>query len=173
MPTILFEIKNVMKMKLSERKIEAPNGISCKFYQPAEIDTNNMDILVVSYSGIYPDGALGAAHGAYIAVKAMQGLHLFAPDCVILDFRELQYHSGNTLLRVFQDISTFKDSEKEPDAPYFPVLAVTSEKSRAGFLALVAPKDSPEPDWHFSTIQDAISAASQLARRWFYYPRVA
>jgi hypothetical protein len=163
----------MMTMNLCERKIEVPKGIACKFYHPMGIDTNNMDILVVSYSGIYPEGALGIAHGSYIAVMAMHGLHLFTPDCVVLDFRELQYRSGNTLLRVFQDISAFKDDEKEPDAPFFPVLVVTSEKSRNGFLTLVAPNGSPEPDWHFSSVQDAVSAGARLASQWYYYPKVA
>jgi hypothetical protein len=162
-----------MKMKLCEKKMEVPSGISCKFFSPVEIDTNNMDILVVSYFGKYPEGSMGIAHGAYIAVMAMQGVHLFAPDCVILDFAELEYLRGNTLLRVFQDISTFKDCEKEPEAPYFPVLVVTSKKSRDGFLALVAPNGSPEPNWHFSTIQDAVYAGSRLASKWLHYPKVA
>lgn len=156
-------------MMLTELTIPCPENISCKYYIPHGIDTQRMDILIVSFFGNYPDGSMGNEHGAYIAHMTVHGLLAFAPDCIILDLRELEYRWGNTLLRVFQDISGFKDQDKEQDEPYFPVLVVTSQKSRGGFLSLVTPSGAKEPDWHFAKMDDAIKRGITLAQQWLNY----
>lgn len=152
--------------ELKEQAYERPSGIDCKFYMPDQSRTDSTDILVVSFSGVYPDGSLGNKHGFYIALQTMFGVHAFDPDCIILDFRNLEYRWGNTLLKVFQDISDVKDSGKNEEEPFFPVLAVTSQKCEAAFLSLVTPSGHPKPDWCFNNIDQAIEIGVRKAKEW-------
>lgn len=151
-----------------ELKYEKPYGIECKYLKPDPKQTLNLDILVLSVDGKYPPGSAGSMYAKYISIMAINGLHTFDPDCIILDFRELDYVWGNSLLGVFQDISQFKDAEKEENEPYFPVLAVVSEKSRA-FLSLVTPTGSKKPDWCFEGLDDSIVQGAKLAKEWLDY----
>ncbi|MCP4218790.1 MAG: hypothetical protein GY765_29430 [bacterium] len=155
--------------KLKELHVEAPEGLSCKYFMTEREQTEKMDILIVSFFGSYPDGSMGSEHAGYIACMAMHGLVAFNPDCIILDFREMEYRWGNSLLKVFQDISQYKDEGKEQDEPCFPVVAVTSDKCRASFLSLVTPMNSQEPSWHFGNMTNAIKYATKAAVEWLDY----
>jgi hypothetical protein len=121
---------------------------------------------MVSFNGNYPDGSAGNKYGTYIASMAVLGLSSFDPWCVILDFRDLEYRWGNTLLVVFEYIRALMDSDKEPGEDSFPVIAVTSEKSREGFLSLVTPKGGHKPKWHFDDLGEAVDAAIIAANVW-------
>ncbi len=151
---------------LKEVVPQAPPGISCRYFLVDPEQTDRRTVLVVEFSGEYPEGSLGNKHGAYIATSALHGLHAFAASCVILDFRELSYNWGNTLLQVFEDISQFKDAGAEPGTLPFPVLAVTSEKCRSAFLSLVTAIGQPVPSWHFDNLNDAIEAGVKAANDW-------
>jgi len=154
---------------LRELEPQVPSGISCRYFAPDRDQTKRKAILITQFAGVYPDGSRGNAHGHFIATATLHGLMIFNADCVILDFRELSYRWGNTLLQVFQDISQWKDQGKEPDEPFFPVLAVTSELSRAAFLSLVTPADQEPPSWHFSDMDSAIDAGIKAANAWADY----
>lgn len=154
------------RIPLTEVSLPVPTGLTCRFLLAERSQTERTTILVVAFDGDYPDGSLGNAHGAFIASSALHGLHVFDADCVILDFRGMSYRWGNTLLKVFQDIAQFKDAENEPGEPAFPVLAVTSARSQAAFLALVTPRGRPAPDWHFDDMDAAISHGTRMASQW-------
>ena len=151
---------------LTEQTIQAPEGLSCRFLLPEIAQTSQMVILVVSVEGDYPDGSLGNPYGAYIAVSGLLGLHYFDPDCIIYDFSGMTYRWGNTLLRAFGEISEIRDAEMEEGEPPFPVLAVTSEKCRDAFLSLMAAVNNPEPAWHFTNLNEAITRGTTLAGEW-------
>jgi hypothetical protein len=151
---------------LTEAFPPEPPGITSRFFLPDPDLTDRMRILVVSFAGEYPDGSRGNAHGAFIAVSAMHGLLAFNAHCVVLDFRDLTYRWGNTLLGVFDDISQFKDAGAEPDSPPFPIVVVTSEKSRDGILSLVTPLGQPAPEWHFEDLDAAIEYGVRKAGEW-------
>ncbi|SFP72490.1 hypothetical protein SAMN05216567_108160 [Variovorax sp. OK605] len=154
------------RFTLTEVTPSVPEGLRCRFLLADRAQTQRMTVLVVAFEGDYPDGSLGNNHGAFIATRTLHGLHAFCADCVVLDFRAMTYRWGNTLLQVFQDVSQFMDSDGEPGAPPFPVLAVTSEKSRAAFLGLVTPHGRPVPPWHFDDIDAAIACGSRKAEEW-------
>jgi hypothetical protein len=151
---------------LTEVVPAVPDGLRCRFLLADRGQTGRVAVLVVAFDGDYPDGSLGNGHGAFIATSALQGLHAFEPDCVVLDFRGMGYRWGNTLLRVFQDISQFMDSGIEPGGVPFPVVAVTSERSRAAFLSLVTPGGGSAPSWHFDDIDAAIAHGASKAKEW-------
>jgi hypothetical protein len=154
---------------LNELKIETPNGIGCKYFAPYKEGIDCYGVLIVSFYGRYPDGSQGSPHAEYISRMTMQGLQAFDATCVILDFRELIYSFGNTLLLFAQDITAFKDSGKEEGQPNFPVVVVTSDKCRDGFLSLIGSADYGEPSWHFSDINDAIEYVIIKANEWLEY----
>jgi hypothetical protein len=151
---------------LREVKIDRPPGLESKFSMVHGNGENIPPILVVNFDGSYPDGSAGNRHGNYIASTTLLGLSSFDPWCVILDFRKLEYRWGNSLLAVFQNIRAFMDSEKAPDEEPFPVIAVTSEKSREGFLSLVTPRGGEKPTWHFDNLGEAVDAAIIAANVW-------
>ncbi|WP_140637511.1 hypothetical protein [Methylibium rhizosphaerae] len=146
-----------------------PRGIECQFFLVEPAQAGRRRILVVSISGEYPDGSLGNAHGAYMASMALHGIHALDADGLILDLRGLAYRWGNTLLKVFQDVSQFKDAGAEPNEPRFPVAVVTSEKCRSAFLSLVTPTDQAPPEWHFDDMDQAIECSLKKVEEWFAY----
>jgi hypothetical protein len=153
-------------IELKEETYQAPGGIAHTYLFPVEGGTVNYDILIVSFSGTYPRGSSGNAHGQYISIMTMFGLHTFDPMCIILDLRDLAYTWGNTLLKVFQDVSQFMDDPREPGAVPFPILAVTSDKCRDAFLSLITPLEGTPTKLHFEDIEAAIEAAKAEGQRW-------
>ena len=154
------------RFTLTEATPLVPEGLRCRFLLADPAQTDRMRVLVVSFEGEYPEGSLGNGHATYIATSTLTGLKAFDADCVILDFRAMTYRWGNSLLQVFHDVAQFRGEEGEPGAPPFPVLAVTSERSRAGFLSLVTPTGRPAPDWHLEDIDEAIAHGVRRAREW-------
>lgn len=154
---------------LIEVKPPAPAGIECQFFLVDQTQTGRRTILIASFSGEYPDGSRGNAHGAYLATMALYGIQAFDADCLIIDFRGLTYRWGNTLLKVFQDIAQFKDSGAEQNEPPFPVVIVTSDKCRDAILSLVTPTGQPTPEWHFDDMDLAIDYSLKKVEEWFAY----
>ena len=159
-------------MELIPQQIASPDGIGCSYYRVAEYETSHVSdgifphILVVAFSGVYPDGSRGNEHGHFIANSTLLGLVAFDPWCVILDFRDLRYEWGNTLLGVFDVIERYmRDDPGDPPGSPFPVVVVTSDKCRNALLSLVA-RSGTEPEWHFSEMDAAIDFATMSACKW-------
>lgn len=146
-----------------------PHGIECQFFLVDPSQAGRRRVLIASFSGEYPDGSRGNEHGAYMAVMALYGIHAFDADCLILDLRGLTYRWGNTVLKVFQDVAQFKDSDAEPNEPPFPIVTVTSDKCREAFLSLVTPSGQPAPEWHFDDMNRAIEYGLKKVEEWFAY----
>jgi len=146
--------------------IRPPGNLRCQFSVVDRQDDSKVPVLTIEFSGDYPEGSQGNKHGEYIAAMGLLGASIFDPWAIILDFRNLNYRWGNTLLKVFQDLSRFMDAENQPGEPEFPVIVVTSEKSRGGILSLLTPNGAMEPSWHFNNIEAAIKAAFEAAQQW-------
>lgn len=153
-------------MRIEQFQLTPPDGIDCTFgVVRADADNQIPKILVVAFSGTYPDGSLGNSHGHYIAHSTVHALAAIEPWCLILDFRELKYHWGNTLLLVFDHVSRFMD-DGEDSGTQFPIAVVTSDKCRDAFLSLVTRTGDSAPDWHFNDINAAIDYAIREANTW-------
>ncbi|SDR67887.1 hypothetical protein SAMN05216503_0336 [Polaribacter sp. KT25b] len=156
-----------MNYTLLENKEIKPDAINCKYFTIKEELIDKVDVLIVSFFGEYPDGSLGKKHGTYISKKAISGIIDFNPEAIILDFRELMYNWGNSILSVFQDIEQFKNAGNEENEPNFPILIVTSEKSKKGLLSLLTPATSNSvPDFIFEDINLAIKEAEKRGSYW-------
>ena len=149
--------------------MEPPEGLDCRFLIPDTKQTEKMNILIVAVRGEYPEGSKGNYHGNYIACMSVYGLLLHDPDCIIFDFSEMYYTWGNTLIKPFQDISQFRDADKEENEPAFPILAVTSRKCREAFLSLMTVAGEDEPEWHFGDLNKAIRFGVKAAKKWLDY----
>ncbi|QNM84788.1 hypothetical protein H9W90_11345 [Polaribacter pectinis] len=156
--------------QLISQNIKNPSDLSCKFFSKEKNTEDNTDVLIVSFSGEYPNGSSGKEHGEFIARKAIEGLMSFEAEAIVLDFRKMKYSYGNTLLKVFQDISQFKDAGNNIDEPEFPIIVVTSEKCVKGILTLLTPTNSEEnPNWQFNDIHKAINFATKKGKYWLDY----
>lgn len=155
-----------MKYNLDQVQFSPPDGIESKFFIVDYSQTENKTILVISFFGDYPNGSLGNKHGRFISNISLLGLHSFFADCVILDFRELTYRWGNSLLHVFQDISQFMDDESDTTALKFPIITLVSEKSKSGLLGLLNHSRNAQPESIFENLEQAIDYGIEKAKEW-------
>jgi len=156
-----------MSHQFIEKTPSSPEGLSCKFYLRERSGDDKIDVLIVSFFGDYPKGSLGNEHGSFIARKAIEGLMSFSVEAIILDFREMNYTYGNTLLKVFEDIYQYMDAGNDDDDPIFPILVVLSDKNRTGILSLLTPVGSESmPDFCFDDMDEAIAEATEKGAYW-------
>lgn len=146
-------------MDLQPRSLSALSDLRY-IYSTTEDDS----VLVVAFSGSYGVGSRGNDDGTFISAVTLAGLVAFGGGCLVLDFADMDYTWGNTLLKVFDDVRQYKD---EPGEPAYPVLVVTSDRSREAFLSLVGKTEIAAKEWHFRDINSAIQAARAAARRWY------
>ncbi|MCI2229130.1 hypothetical protein MC378_08125 [Polaribacter sp. MSW13] len=156
-----------MKYTLIEHSAHKPTSLDCKYFLPKEAFADKIDVLVISFFGVYPDGSLGKDHAKYISKKAICGIIDFNPDVIVLDFRGLTYRWGNSLLRVFDDISMFKDGGNDEGEANFPILVVSSSTCKDGLQSLLTPASSTSvPDYLFEDIDIAIKTAAERGKYW-------
>ncbi len=152
--------------ELGELAYAPPDNIGCQYSMPDPADTHDIHALVVSYAGTYPRGSEGNAHAGFIAIAAMHGLHAFEPDCIVLDFRALDYQWGNAMLRVFQDIGQFMDGGRESGVPNFPVVVVAQGLTADALSSLLSPAGSDRNEILFTDVDEAIENGIDRAREW-------
>ena len=152
--------------EIGELTFRPPDNIDCRYQMPDPTQTHDLHILVVSFSGTYPRGSEGDAHAAFIAVMTMSGLHAFEPDCIVLDFRALDYQWGNALLRVFEDIGQFMNCGSASGTPPFPVVVVASDLCANAVASLLSPEGDAASESIFTDIDEAIETGAELARQW-------
>ena len=155
--------------KLVKVKPVKPRRLSCRFWITSRSETDNIDVLIVSISGISPDGSRGRDQARFMAIKAMEGMIAFDPDAIIFDFSDLHYRWGNSILGIFQNISIFKDSENEEFEPPFPQIIVVGPASRDGILSLLGISDEKESNTVFNNLNDAIAQAAKAGKAWLDY----
>ncbi|TMM29550.1 hypothetical protein FDT66_10550 [Polaribacter aestuariivivens] len=156
-----------MDYKSTEKNLNRPNNISSKFFLSETKIPEEVDVLTVSFFGNYPQGSSGSDTAKYISKQIISGFINFDPDAIILDFRALTYNWGNSLLRIFQDISQFKDCGNTEEEPNFPVLILVSEKSKAGITSLLTPSNSEKPlEFIFEDENLALKEAFKKGKYW-------
>jgi hypothetical protein len=146
-------------------RYEKPAGIEAEYFLVGKSAAGIAPVLVVSFTGSAPDGSAGRVHAAYVSYAAMCGLLAFDPWAIVLDFRELEYRWGNSMLGVFQDISRYMDADREAHAPPYPVVPVVSERS-SGFESMLRPSNERADHPSARDLDAAIETAIRLANEW-------
>lgn len=153
---------------IKEVTLEKPQDLNVS-YLKADFPEKKVDVLIVKVEGVYPDGSLGNKHAQYLKVMTLKGLFAFDPISLLLDFSELKYNWGNSLLGVFQDVSSIMDREREKEEPYFPLSILVSDKSKGGLLSLWGVTEDKMPDNMFESFDKALEYTSQKAVEWMDY----
>lgn len=118
-------------------------------------------VLVVKFTGEYGVGSLGNGDGTYIAAQTLAGAIAFSPGAILIDFSEMSYEWGNTLLLVFQEIAQHFHEEGEVDLP---VHVLAGEKSEAALRSLMSIQDDAE--WFHLDLEEAVRCAQKAASAW-------
>ena len=139
----------------------APKGVTAKFHRVDEQVRNHDMIAIVSFHGKMPDGSRGKAHGRYIAAQAAYWMTYLNAITLILDFRDLDYKWGDSMLGVFQTVEQyFRENWNDIDMAV-PVKLLSSAKS-SGLQSLVT-----NQELYFATLDDAIEACNRDIEYWF------
>lgn len=148
-----------MTATLKVLKPKELSEIRCEYLLP--LDSELKDVLVIAFHGTYRDGSLGNPDAAFMRGKVMGALATYSPCCLLLDFRDLAYRWGNSLLGVFQDVDQFmNDGTGLP----FPVLTVASDKCVAALHSLLG-LEGPSA-FHRVDFDAALAEAARQARLW-------
>ena len=137
-----------------------PKGIKAKFYRvDPSVKWHDM-IAVVSFHGKMPDGSRGKAHGRYISAETMYWMTLLGALSVVLDFRDLDYKWGDSMLGVFQVLEdSFREQWSDIDRSV-PIKLLSSDKS-SGLYSLVTNQDV-----YFETVDAAVESCNQDMQFW-------
>lgn len=137
-----------------------PKGIKARFYRVESSVNNHSMIAVVSFHGKMPDGSRGKAHGRYIAAETLYWMTLTDALSVVLDFRDLDYRWGDSMLGAFQVLEDrFREQWSDIDMS-LPIKLLSSDKS-SGLYSLITNQSV-----FFATIEEAIESCSQDMQFW-------
>lgn len=138
---------------LSRLDLSAPEGLTAKF------ESGNL-VVVASFGGVVPRGSAGGGHANYIRVWTEAAVQLSDARGLVLDFRELEYTMGNSMLGVFHAIAELQDRGHLMDLPRAFTM-VTSERCHHSMVSLVTPDRMPVPGWIFSDFDEALAATTK------------
>ncbi|MEQ9316001.1 MAG: hypothetical protein RLN72_09110 [Henriciella sp.] len=137
-----------------------PKGIRVKFHRADKTVRNHHMIAVLSFHGAMPDGSLGKQHGRYIAAETAYWVTWLDALAMVLDFRDLDYKWGDSMLRVFQVMNQYlRESWSEMNRPV-PIKLLSSDKS-IGLRSLI-----PNEEIFFDTMDEALRACDRDLQDW-------
>jgi hypothetical protein len=87
----------------------------------------------------------------------LTALHRSEASYLVLDFRDMGYVMGNSMLGVFQEVSTWQEARGGGASPYS-ISVVTSDRCHDGLLTLVTPPPYEKPKWFFEDLESALEA---------------
>ena len=108
-----------MSQQLEELKLsDLTSSVDVKFLRGESTINPAYDILVVKFSGHYPDGSAGNASARFMYAMGNAALSAWDPSAVIIDLVDLHYQWGDMLEMVFS-----VGANRYVDAP-FPMAAL-------------------------------------------------
>ena len=127
--------------------------IDVTFRRGDSTTTPYRDILIVKYSGQYPDGSSGNTDARYMFAMGNAALQAYEPSGVIIDMSDLHYEWGDMLEMVFGI-----GSDQYVDAE-FPMAAVVGPRCREAIRTLIHGINNDKPlneiGWVFDSLQAA------------------
>lgn len=139
-----------------------PDGISVRYYEIAPKQFENSGfIAVLSFHGSVPDGSAGRDHAHFVATETIYWMTHLDANAVVLDFRDLDYVWGNSMLAVFQRVHDHFHHLFVEEKMAVPVHLLASDRSR-GLYSLLA-----NDDVFHETVEAALKACDADIQRWF------
>lgn len=137
-----------------------PNGLIVKTMS-VHSDTfeDAWAIAVIGLHGKIPDGSAGSHFAEYIKLECVNAMTRLEAKCLILDFRDVHYRWGNSILGVFETLDRYFYYEWHDIGMRMPIKVLTSDKS-IGLRSLL-----PEKNF-FETMESAIQSCSHDMKRW-------
>ena len=145
---------------IREKPVKPPRGIFTKHYRVSRDIPNSSFIAVISFHGHVPDGSKGKRHTEYITLECLELMTRLDAICLIIDFRDLSYKWGNSLLRVFDTLRKHFHYEWHDLDMNVPIKLLASEKS-VGVFSLMN-----NPSLFFETPDAAIASCQADLERW-------
>jgi len=123
-----------------------PDGIFAAHYRVVQQVRNHNMIAAIGFHGAMPDGSKGKAHGRYISAQAAYWMTYLNALCIVIDFRDLEYKWGDSMLGVFQTLDQyFRDYWKDGGIA-LPIKILASSKS-SGLYSLIDNRDMFFQTW--------------------------
>lgn len=149
-----------MNNLVREKSARPPRGISVRRYRLSSSVPNSGFIAAISFHGNVPDGSKGKRHAEYITLQCLEWMTQLDAICLIIDFRDLNYQWGNSLLRVFDTLRKHFHYEWYDLDMNVPIKLLASEKS-GGLFSLIN-----NPSLFFETTDAAIASCQADLERW-------
>lgn len=138
-----------------------PRGISARQQAVSSAHVENAGfIAVISFHGKIPDGSEGKSHAEFVTLQCLEALARLDAICIIIDFRDVQYKWGNSLLRVFDTLRKHLYYEWHDVKGATPVKFLASDKS-AGLYSLIG-----NPNTFFETMEAAVESCGSDLELW-------
>jgi len=137
-----------------------PRGISAKHYRLSSDIPNSGFIAVISFHGKVPDGSKGKRHAEFITLECLEWMRRLNAICLIIDFRDLNYQWGDSLVRVFDSLRKHYHYEWHDLDMNVPIKLLASQKS-CGLFSLIN-----NPSLFFETTDAAIESCQAHLERW-------
>ena len=151
---------DAMSILKHARDAGVPKGIRTKFYRVDTSVARYNSIAVVSFHGKMPDGSKGKDHGRYIAAQTVYWMTYIDALAVVMDFRDLHYRWGDSVIGAFQSINERFRDDWEDLGMALPIKLLSSEKS-SGLQSFGA-----DPSIFCTDMDEAIRACSRDVEIW-------
>lgn len=144
--------------ELREVQTQYNCSLTSKFYL-----TEDRTILIADFDGVAGIRSEGNACSFFIYCKLAEYLIYFTPHAIVLDFRDLEYSWGNSIMRVFQ---VTEDVLGYGEPPYRPIILVVSDKCKAGFASLLRFNPDQLAEFVFEDLDKAVEYAQKQGNEW-------
>ncbi|MEZ6046141.1 MAG: hypothetical protein R3C11_11350 [Planctomycetaceae bacterium] len=120
-------------------------------------DDEQFEVLVVAFKGAYQYGSAGNGDGRFMAAMVSAGLMAWRPSALVLDFSDLEYEFGNTIMDAI-------DAGYDQDNGWWltPTRILVSRKSLAGMTSLMEFCHRSPTEWLFNDLNEVISRLKEL-----------
>ncbi|GLQ20864.1 hypothetical protein GCM10007854_18190 [Algimonas porphyrae] len=136
-----------------------PPGLTVRFHRHQPSHEYDGYAAIMSFHGNMPDGSGGKAHGRFVASSAAFWRTHEDAKTLVVDFRDLRYRWGDSLIMLFDRIGRQFDHEWSDIGMQVPIKLLASDNS-AGLYSLISDKSV-----FFDTIEDAlISCRADMGR---------
>lgn len=144
-------------MKLQRVDLKKFSAIDCQFSI-----SQDQTLLYIKIAGSYQEGSEGNCDGNYIFSQIVAYYFVYESICLVMDVSELQYTTGNTLLK---SLDFFNEIGRDEDERNKPIVVVCSEVNENSITSLLHLKRA-EKHYISMDLNEALKSASALVMQY-------